>query len=110
MNMVSFIGKTVNREQLTVYEAEVSAPGELGRELTVAEVFLWDFECDGTDSEGRNAYSMELCLDEQDRIVRIQRVGHCHMCGGQGSDDNLDRFPHQTLEDEARQVLIDLVV
>lgn len=36
-------------------------------------------------------------LDEQNQIVKIQRMAHCHMCGGQGSDDELKRFPHGTL-------------
>jgi hypothetical protein len=31
------------------------------------------------------------------------------MCGGQGSDDELKRFPHRTLEEEAYQALIDLL-
>jgi hypothetical protein len=58
---------------------------------------------------GRNAYSIQLSLDEQDRIVNIQRVGHCHMCGGQGQDDDLDVFPHNTLDEELDQVLIQVV-
>ncbi|MFC1652773.1 hypothetical protein ACFL3F_03635 [Planctomycetota bacterium] len=107
MNLDQFIGKSV---ELKDHEADIYAPGESDREFTVAEVFLWDFECDGTDSEGRNAYSIQLYLDEQDRIVRIQRVGHCHMCGGQGSDDSLEVFPHPTLEEEAYQIITKLVV
>jgi hypothetical protein len=31
------------------------------------------------------------------------------MCHGQGSDDDLKRFPHSTLEEEAYQVLTDLL-
>ncbi|MFC1762977.1 hypothetical protein ACFL6U_12970 [Planctomycetota bacterium] len=110
MNIEQCIGKPVNREQLTEHEADIYAPGEYSRELTMAEVFLWDFEYNGTDSSGRNAYSIQLFLDEQDQIVRIQRLGHCHMCGGQGSDDDLDIFPHTTLEEKTHQVLVDLVV
>ena len=110
MNIEQFIGKTVNQEQLTEHEADIYAPGEYSCELTMAEVFLWDFECNGTDSLGCNRYSIQLHLDEQDQITRIQRVGHCHMCGGQGSDDDLDVFPHPTLEDEACQVLVGFMV
>jgi hypothetical protein len=104
-----FIGKTVSLEKLRMAEAEISPRGEYD-EFTIAEVFLSDFECNGTDSEGRNAYSIQLYLDEQDRIAKIQRMGHCHMCGGQGSDDELKRFPHRTLEEEADQALIDLLI
>ena len=109
MSIEQFISKTANREQLAAYKADIHAPGELADELSVAEIFLWDFECNGTDIEGRNAYSIQLSLDEQDRIVNIQRVGHCHMCGGQGSDDDLDMFPHKSLEDELELVMIQLV-
>ena len=66
MNLEQLIGKTVNREQLKEHEADISAPGELDQELTVAEIFLWDFECNGTDSAGRNAYSIQLFLNEHD--------------------------------------------
>ena len=109
MRTSQFIGKTINRDELAAYEADVHAPGEFDRESTVAEVFLWDFECNGTDSAGRNAYSIQLYLDDQDHIVRIQRVGHCHMCGGQGSDDDLDVFPHKSLEEDLDQVMLELV-
>ena len=110
MNIEQFIGKAIYRKQLEAYDADVHAPGEYSHELTMAEVNLWDFECNGTDCTGRNAYSIQLFLDEQDQIVNIQRVGHCHICGGQGSDDDLDVFPHESLEEEACQVLEDLVV
>jgi hypothetical protein len=104
-----FIGKTVSLEKLRMAQAEICPCGKYDDEFTVAEVFLSDFECCITDRTGRNAYSIQLYLDEQDRIIRIQRVGHCHMCGGQGSDDELKRFPHRTLEEEAYQVLTDLL-
>jgi hypothetical protein len=39
------------------------------------------------------------------RIVRIDRVGHCHMCGCQWTHDVLDRFPHRTLEEGAQEVM-----
>ena len=106
--MKTFLGKTVDREQLILHEADIYAPGEFDQEFAVAEVFLWDFACNGTDSAGRNAYSIQVYLDDQKRIIKIQRVGHCHMCGGQGSDDDLKRFPHSTLEEEAHQVLTEL--
>jgi hypothetical protein len=107
--MKTFLGKTVDREQLVVHEADIYAPGEFDSEFAVAEVFLWDFECNGMDSTGRNAYSIQLSLDADNRIAKIERIGHCHMCHGQGSDDDLKRFPHSTLEEEAHQVLTDLL-
>ena len=104
-----FIGKTVNRDQLTAFEAEVNAPGEFDEDYTVVVIYLWNFACCGTDKTGRNAYSIQICLNEQNQITGIQRVGHCHMCGGQGADDDLKRFPHRTLEEEAYQVLMELL-
>jgi hypothetical protein len=69
-------------------------------------MYLCDFDCGGQnmDKTGRNAYSLEIDMDEN-RIVSIVRNGHCHMCSGQGSDDELRRFPHKSLEAQAQEVL-----
>ena len=104
-----FIGKTVSLEKLQKIDAEIHPRGKYGDEYTVAEIFLNDFECCITDKTGRNAYSIQLSLDADNRIAKIERIGHCHMCHGQGSDDDLKRFPHSTLEEEAYQVLTDLL-
>ena len=103
-----FIGKTVSLEKLETVDAEIYPRGKYDDEFTVAEIFLSDFECCGMDRTGRNAYSIQLYLDSRNRIVEIVRIGHCHMCHGQGSDDELKRFPHRTLEEEAHMVLTSL--
>jgi len=73
-------------------------------EFAVAVIMLRDFECEITDRFGNTDYSLSVFLDE-DRIVSLDRVGHVHMCGGQGIDSELRRFPHKTLEKEAEDLL-----
>jgi hypothetical protein len=106
MKTRSFIGKSVALEDVQSADGLVWHDVEdYDEEYAVAEIFLRDFDCDGhTDGAGMNAYSVRLYLDGE-RIAKIERVGHCHMCGGQGSDDELDRFPHQSLEEEAQDVI-----
>jgi len=100
-----FIGKIVAHKNLRMLDAEIHPRGQYDDEYTIAEVFLSDYECRITDRAGRNAYSIQLYLDNQHQVVKIVRVGHCHMCHGQGSDDDLNRFPHRTLEEQAHKVL-----
>lgn len=110
MRTRSCIGKTVSLSKLT---KKISASdydyfydkGDYDEDYSVAEIFLNDFDCPGnTDKFGRNAYSILLFLNG-DKIKKVQRVGHCHMCSGQGSDDELLRFPHKSLEEEAEQLI-----
>lgn len=49
---------------------------------------------------GFNAFSIELLL-ERDAIKDIQRMGHVHMCGGQGTDKELKKFPRADIEEQA---------
>lgn len=73
------------------------------------EVFLSDFVYDGpTDRYGYNAYSVLIFL-ENEKVKDVQRMGHLHMCGGQGSDFDMSRFPHPGLEAEAEKRLKKLV-
>ncbi len=105
MKTRSFIGKTILRRDLRMVDAEIYPRGQYDDDYTIAEVFLRDFQCCITDRSGRNAYSIQLYLDSQSQVAKIVRIGHCHMCHGQGSDDELKRFPHRTLEDQAHKVL-----
>ena len=71
------------------------------------EKFLCDSEDEGgsPDKAGYTGYSIVLQLDQnRERIVEIERIGHCHMCGGQGADYPLARFPHQLVEEAAREI------
>jgi len=106
-----FIGKAVSLPMLNKDETvSFCDEGEYDEDYdskgyTIAEIFLSDFDCGGfTDKYGRNAYSIRLILDG-DKINKILRVGHIHMCGGQGSDDELPRFPHKSLEKEAEHII-----
>lgn len=73
-------------------------------EFAVAVIMLHDFGCELTDRFGYTDYSLTVFLDD-DRIVSLDRVGHVHMCGGQGMDDELKRFPRRTLENETEDKL-----
>ena len=109
MRKRAFIGKSVSLEELRNIDADLYPVGEYDDHYAMAEIFLKNFDCDAfTDRTGRNAYSIQLYLDKE-RIVEIERIGHCHMKGGQGSDDVLSRFPHQTLEEEAQDILTELL-
>jgi len=105
MRQRQFVGKKISLERLEDIAETMLPRGERDDDYSVAEIFLNDFEIDvHTDRTGRNAYSIEIYLDN-DRIKKIIRIGHCHMCGGQGSDDELTRFPHKSLEEEAEDLL-----
>lgn len=109
MKTRSFLGRKISFEQLEKVNDPSNYPDDLDNKLTFAEIYLNNFECCPTDRIGNNAYSIQLYLNH-DRIVKIIRVGHCHMCGGQGSDEEISRFPHNTLEKEAHSILTTLLL
>jgi len=70
-------------------------------ETPILEKHLSQFELDGaTDEHGYNDYSIRINLEE-DKIIKVCRIAHLHMCGGQGTDDDINRFPFESLEEEA---------
>jgi len=98
-----FIGKPI----------DLLAGGELGfcsqdDDYQSLEIGLSDYETGMTDKAGFTGYTLTVVLDDV-RVVDIYRTGHCHMCGGQGTDSDLRRFPHASLEDEAAVVLESLL-
>jgi len=96
-----FIGRSVDLE----YAKEYYSYDEFSMDMPFLEKFLGDFDCDGfTDKRGFTHYSVQIFLVGS-KIVDVLRIGHCHMCGGQGSDDELRVFPHRSLEDEAEIVI-----
>ncbi len=109
MNKSSFLGKTASIQRLEAIDAVIWPQGEHADEYTVAEVYPSDFEGYPTDKYGRTAYSIDLYIDQAQRIVKIVRTGHLHMHGGQAYDDELNRFPHKTLEAEAQRLLAGIV-
>lgn len=116
MRKRDFLNKQVTLEKLKEYLIESYSDPEdyddervIGKNRQSAEIYLSEFECYVTDRAGRNAYSLVIHL-VNDRICDIERVGHIHMCGGQGSDDVLNRFPHASLEKEAENILKELAI
>jgi hypothetical protein len=106
MQIRDFKGKRVCLDKIEAmagsscfYEA-----GDYDEAFAVAVVALTDFNCEMTDRFGFTDYSLVVYLDE-DRIVSLERVGHVHMCGGQGMDSELRRFTHKSLEQEADEKL-----
>lgn len=65
---------------------------------------MGDFDC-----EGYNAYSITIHV-VRNLVKRINRVGHCHLCGGQGADSELEESPRETLEREAVEALAALKI
>ena len=113
MKIAQFIGKQMNLSAAEVIAIEMgfdfwyNPPAEQSGEYGHVEIYLSHFDLKGQhmDKTGRNAYSLEIDT-EGNRIVSIVRMGHCHMShSGQGSDDELQRFPHKSLEAEAQEVL-----
>jgi hypothetical protein len=107
MQVRDFKGKRVRLDEIETmagsncfYEA-----GDYDEAFAVAVVALTDFNCEITDRFGYSDYSLGIFLDG-DRIVSLERVGHVHMCGGQGMDSELRRYPHKTLEREAKDKLM----
>lgn len=118
MQVEQFLDSKISLDKLSDLRAEIFKPGEyfddvteyLGDGITVAEISLHNFNSNASMARsGRNAFSVLLYLKE-DKIVWISRVGHCHMCGGQGSDDTILRFPKASLEKEATEILDSLLV
>lgn len=108
MQTRKFIGKSVSLKDLHINDSiTYYNVGEYDDHYAVVEIDLHNFEVESiTDKTGRNAYSIELSL-EGERIVKIGRIGHCHMHGG-GSSEVLQRFPHKSLEEEAEKILSSL--
>lgn len=107
MQVRKFVGKRVSVDEVKAMAGEscfFDAGDYDDTDFAVAMIMLRNFQCQITDRYGYNAYSVNLFLDGN-RISSIQRVGHIHMCGGQGMDDELRRFPHRTLEKEAGEKL-----
>jgi len=107
MQVRNFVGKRVCLDEVKAMAGEsrfYEAGDHDDTELAVAVLMLRDFECEMTDRFGNTDYSLSIFLDE-DRIVSLGRVGHVHMCGCQGMDSELRRFPHKTLEKEAEDLL-----
>lgn len=110
MQKRKFLGKRISLEELKGFDANLYEPGDYDDDYKVFQIMLNDFICDGfTDNTGRNAYSIEIFL-AGDIIKNITRTGHCHMCGGQCSDDDLNRFPQHSHEEEANDLMSSLVV
>ena len=68
-------------------EGDEDGADPVGDEGTVLEAYVAV-----GDMGGFNAYSALLVLRDG-RLAEIHRVAHCHMCGGQGSDEEVDAFP-----------------
>lgn len=116
MRKRNFLNKRVSIEKLKEYLIDTDCDPEDCDEGSVvkinrqsAEIYLSEFECYATDRTGRNAYSLVIHL-VNDHIYDVERVGHIHMCGGQGSDDVLSRFPHASLEKEAENIMKELLI
>jgi len=107
MQVRNFVGKRVCLDAVKTMAGE-SCFYEAGEhddtEFAVAVIMLRNFESELTDRFGFTDYSVGIYIDG-DRIVSLERVGHIHMCGGQGMDDELRRFPHRSLEQEAEDKL-----
>ena len=111
MNKREFIGKKLNLVRLQNCSDNFSFPEEdLGEgeepyyengEFTKAEIFLQDFVNDDCyDVHGYNFYSIKIIVDG-DKVIKLQKIAHCHECNNEGSDDELSRFPYKSLEKEA---------
>jgi hypothetical protein len=107
----AFIGKFVDGKKLSELESTSYGAGEMDDDYDVHEIELSDFEFEGsTDAAGWNAYALRLAVDDDGRIMSIQRVGILRMLGGQGTEDEIEVFPHPTLEAQAVAMLHVIVV
>ncbi|MFB3786691.1 MAG: hypothetical protein ACE15F_09995 [bacterium] len=61
-----------------------------------------------TERSGYNMFSVVLILKEN-KIVNLKRIGHCHMCGGQGTDDELRKYPCPALEEAAEKSIQEII-
>jgi hypothetical protein len=102
MRKGDFIGKLICEGKVGNIKG-IEAKDE--EEKSAHEIFLHDFPFEGwTDKAGFNAYSIVLAIADG-RITDVQRIGHIHMKGGQGSDEELIIFPHRSLEREAQRAI-----
>lgn len=107
MKKLDYIGKIIDEDAL-LHGGIIQRPAGKYRQDRI-EIFLSDFECRGhTDRFGYTAYSV-LIHHQLSCILNIERIGHRHVSGSQGSDDKLNRFPHKSLEEEAEFALIELL-
>jgi hypothetical protein len=104
MRSKPYIGKMIDVEKLKKLDVcEYMEAGDYDDQYAVAEIGLQDFDLNGpVDSSGRNDYRLRICLDGA-RIVKILRVGLCHMCGDCGESE-MHRFSAR-LEAEAQSVI-----
>jgi hypothetical protein len=69
------------------------------------ERFLEEYDYEEADSRtGFNHFSILLTI-KGNKINEIQRIAHCHMCGGQGTDRVVKVFPFKSLEVEASIIM-----
>jgi hypothetical protein len=105
MRKQDFIGTLISEDKVAEVEGiEIDwAEDEEGN--SAMEVFLSEFPYDGwPDKAGFNAYSIRLVAPEG-RITSVLRIGHVHMKGGEGYDEELPVFPLRSLEREAQKVM-----
>jgi hypothetical protein len=110
MKKCQFIGKQIKLDEAKAIATGMGVEFSYDPEEQHIEMFLSDFEFVGNmDKTGRNGYSLEIDMDGN-TIIEITKIGHCHMCSGQGSDDELRRFPHKSLEAQAQEILSRILV
>jgi hypothetical protein len=110
MKKRDYLGKRIDVDRLQNCSDNFSFPEEIEEgesyyyddgQYTKAEIFLNEFELnDCYDANGYNFYSLKIVVDV-DKVIKLIRVAHCHMCGNEGSDDELSRYPYNSLEVEA---------
>ncbi len=117
MKKRDFIGKKINVSKLEDVADNFALPVtvEEGREYmydfyyengqyTNAEILLHDFKInDNFDKYGYSLYSLKVVVDD-DKVIMLIKVGHVHE-GEEGTDFELDRFPHKSLEVEANMYM-----
>lgn len=102
----AFIGKFVDGRKLSELESTSYGAGEMDDDYDVHEIELSDFEFEGaTDAAGWNAYALRVAVDDDGRIKSIQRVGILRMAGGQETEENIEAFPHPTIQNQAVGIL-----
>jgi len=109
MKTRNFIGKRISLEKLEELADEIYPPGEYDDFNLVAKLYLKNFEYQMTHKIRRKAYSIQMYIDN-DKVLGIQRLGHCHLYGGGCSDDALLRFPYMKLEEESYNILTSLLL
>ena len=104
MTKSAFLGKRVNFDRLKdIFYRETNA-GDVRY-----EIFLKDYDFEHADQNtGMNFFSLVLRVDG-DKLADIRKIGHRHMCSGQGTDNDLKAFPFSSLEREAELILSEVV-